>query len=72
MKIKETKELKNKSKEELKTLLEQIKEELFNLVLSHNLRKLKNTRLIFNKRKDMARILTTLHGKELSNEETRR
>lgn len=72
MKIKEIKQLKDKSKEELKTLLEQIREELFNLLLSHNLKKLKNTRLIFNKRKDIARIMTILQGKELNNEKAGR
>lgn len=64
MKIKEIKELKNKTKEELDILLKQVKDELFNLFQEHNLRKLKNTRSIFSKRKDIARILTVISEKK--------
>lgn len=64
MKIKEKKELQQKSIKELKLLLQQVKEELFRLRLEKFQKKLKNTSSIFQKRKDIARILTILKEKE--------
>lgn len=64
MKIKEKKELRQKSINELRLLLQQVKEELFSLRLEKVQKKLKNTSSIFQKRKDIARILTILKEKE--------
>lgn len=68
MKTKDKKELKVKTIDELKNLLKQVREELFNLKIENSRKKLKNTSLIYQKRKDKARILTTLREKELSDE----
>lgn len=64
MKIKEKKDLKTKSEKELKVMLKDLKDEIFKLKQELSLKKLKNTRQIFQKRKDIARILTILKEKE--------
>lgn len=68
MKIKEKKDLQQKSVNELRLLLKQVKEELFSLRLEKVQKKLKNTSSIFQKRKDIARILTILKEKEFKHE----
>lgn len=58
-----------------KTQVQKAREELFQLKLDHSMRKLKNTRSLFLKRKEIARLLTTMHksvrqaqdGKEVTN-----
>ena len=69
MKIKEKKDLQQKSINELRLLLKQVKEELFSLRLEKVQKKLKNTSSIFQKRKNIARILTILKEKEFKHEE---
>ncbi|MBI2074391.1 MAG: 50S ribosomal protein L29 [Candidatus Levybacteria bacterium] len=64
MKTKVKKELHTKTIEELKSLVNQTREELSNLKLEKVRKKLKNTSSILQKRKDMARILTILNEKE--------
>lgn len=64
MKIKEKKDLQQKSINELRLLLKQVKEELFSLSLEKVQKKLKNTSSISQKRKNIARILTILKEKE--------
>lgn len=68
MKKNQVKELRGKKKEELIRLLQDSKNELVTLRLDNATRKLKNTRAIFHKRKDIAKILTTMKEKEFINE----
>lgn len=68
MKTKEKKELHAKSKEELTNMLKTIEGEVLNLQLEHAQRKLKNTRLLFMKKKDIAIIKTVINGLEDTNE----
>lgn len=65
MKTKDKKELYSKTIEELKNILKITKEEIFKLKLENFQKKLKNTSSISVKRKDLAKILTILRGKEL-------
>jgi large subunit ribosomal protein L29 len=65
MKKKEKKEFFAKTIQELRKLLEEKKEELFQLSQELAQGKLKNTRSVFHKKKDIARILTILREKEL-------
>ncbi|MBI4097180.1 MAG: 50S ribosomal protein L29 [Candidatus Levybacteria bacterium] len=67
MKTKDVKELHTKSKEELKKMLTEAKDALFSYQMDHQQMKLKNTRSLSMKRKDIARIASILRGKELSN-----
>ena len=59
------KEIIGKSEKELKDLLEEKRQDLFKLNLDNKQNKLKNTRSIFNTRKEIARILTLIREKEL-------
>lgn len=68
MKSKGKKELHTKTVKELQQLLNEIKQEIFKFKLELSKKKLKNVRSIFEKRKDMARVLTILKEKELVNE----
>lgn len=63
---KKVNEIANKDQNELKSLLAQKKEELFNLKIDNQQNKLKNSRSIFNTRKEIARILTLIREKELA------
>lgn len=63
---KDLKEIYSKSEKELKELLENKREEFFKLNLDNKQNKLKNTRSIFNTRKEIARILTLIREKELA------
>ncbi len=63
MKLREWKEIKNYSKEELIAKLESIQRNLFELKLKNRMLKLKNTKEIKNLRKDIARIKTLLWQK---------
>jgi ribosomal protein L29 len=66
MKTKEKKELFAKTETELRKLLKEAKGALLDLMLDLQQNKLKNTRLIFWKRKEIALIKTALKEKELS------
>lgn len=60
------KEISGKNEKELKDLLKEKRDELSNLKLDNKQNKLKNTRSIFNVRKDISRILTVLKERELA------
>lgn len=60
------KEIIGKSEKELKDLLKQQREELFKLNMDNKQNKLKNTRSIFNLRKDIRRTLTLIREKQLT------
>jgi ribosomal protein L29 len=66
MKTKEKKELFTKTDKELRKALKEAKAALLDLMLDLGQNKLKNTRLIFWKRKEIALIKTALKEKELS------
>lgn len=70
MKSKTKKEFKDKTKEELQKILEETREELFSLKMQKAQKKLKNERLLFIKRKDIARILSFIKEKEFNDEST--
>ncbi|RJQ38715.1 50S ribosomal protein L29 [Candidatus Microgenomates bacterium] len=65
MKTKQKKELHAKTIQEIKVLLKEAKEEMFSLKLEKVQRKLKNLRSIFEKRKNIAKMLTILREKEI-------
>lgn len=60
------KEVIGKSENELKSLLKEQRAELFKLNMDNKQNKLKNTRSIFNLRKDISRTLTLIKEKELT------
>lgn len=60
------KEISGKDDKELKDLLKEKRDALVNLRLDNKLNKLKNTRSIFNTRKDIKRILTLIRERELA------
>lgn len=64
MKLKDKKQLFERQEKELIKDLKQAKEALFNLKLEKSQNKLKNTKSIFWKRKEIAWILTILKEKE--------
>lgn len=63
---KDLKEIVLKTEKELRDLVKEKREELFHLNLDVRQNKLKNTRSIFNTRKEIARILTLIREKELA------
>lgn len=67
MKSKDRKDIFIKSEKELTKLLNEAKDSLFNLRMDLSQNKLKNTSSIFNKRNEIALILTAIKEKELSN-----
>ena len=69
MKSKDKKELFAKSEKELRKGLKEAREALFTLNLDNRQNKLKNTRQIFWKKKEIAFILTALKEKEIANAE---
>ncbi len=64
MKSKDIKELHSKAELELKKLLKEAKSALLSLKLDKEQNKLKNTRELFNKRKEIAVLKTILKEKE--------
>lgn len=62
------KDIKNKSLIELKTLLKDLKLELTKLRLDMISKKIKNVHSLSLKRKEIARVLTLVHEKELAEE----
>ncbi|OGH03036.1 MAG: 50S ribosomal protein L29 [Candidatus Levybacteria bacterium RIFCSPHIGHO2_01_FULL_37_17] len=67
MKNKDKKDLFTKSEIELSKLLKDARDNLFNLRLDLSQNKLKNTKSVFLKRKEISLILTALREKELEN-----
>ncbi len=67
MKNKDRKDIFTKTDKELKKLLMDAKDSLFNLRIDLSQNKLKNTTSIMLKRKEIALILTALRQKELEN-----
>ncbi|MEK7451188.1 MAG: 50S ribosomal protein L29 [Patescibacteria group bacterium] len=65
MKTKDKQALHTKTIAELKKLLQDLKSALFSLSLDKTQNKLKNTRSIYLKRKEVAQIATVLREKEL-------
>lgn len=61
-----TKDIAGKDEKELKNLLKEKRKDLFDLNLENKQNKLKNTRSIFNTKKEIAKILTLIREKELS------
>ena len=66
MKTKDKKEIFTKSDKELRKALKEAKAALLDLMFDLKLNNLKNSRLIFLKRKEIALIKTALKEKELS------
>ena len=66
MKAKDKKELFTRSEKELRKVLKEARDALFNLGLENKQNKLKNTRQIFWKKKEIAWVLTALKEKELA------
>lgn len=64
MKIKEIKDLQTKTVDELKKLLSEARDALVEIKLSHQQNKLKDTRSIFNTRKQIAVLKTIMQGKK--------
>lgn len=62
-------ELAGKKTDELLKLLHDAKNTLFSMRLDHVQQKLKNTRSLFHKRKEIARIITKMREKELIHHE---
>jgi len=67
MKKKDKKLIQEKSLDELKVSLKEARNILFTLKIEKSQNKLKNTRSLFHKRKEIARILTAIKGKEFLN-----
>lgn len=65
---KNLKEINSKTDKEIQDLLSEKRAEIYKLNLDNKQNKLKNTRSIFNTRKDIARLLTVIREKELLNE----
>jgi ribosomal protein L29 len=66
MKLKDKKELFTKSEKELKKMLSVAREDLFKFNMELSQRKLKNTRQIFWKKKEIALVLTALTEGQLA------
>lgn len=65
MKKNDKKKIQEKDKSELQTMLLEAKNTLLSMRLDFSMGKIKNTRALFEKRKEIARILTFLREKEL-------
>lgn len=64
MKKKDMQILRNKDANEFRRMIDEAKKELFKLKLDLSMQKLKNTRAVFEKRKDIARLFTLLEEKK--------
>ncbi len=64
MKRNDVKDLANKQPDELRKLLVQTRKDLFDIQMDMKLGKVKNTRSLFWKRKEIAYILTQIQRKE--------
>lgn len=65
MKKNELIQIKGLSIKELKDKAKSLKDEIANLSLDKNMKKLKDTKSVFKKRKDLAQVLTVLRQKEM-------
>lgn len=65
MKKNEFVQIKGLDLKELKTKASGLREEIANLVLDKNMKKLKDKKSIFKKKKDLAQVLTVVRQKEL-------
>lgn len=68
---KDIKDISSKTEKDLKDLLKTKREDLFKLNLDNKQNKLKNTRIIFITRKEIARVMTLIKEKELIAEEAK-
>ncbi len=66
MKKNDKAEILSRDLKDLRKLVKEKKDELFNLVLDNSQFKLKNNRQIFHTKKDIARILSAIREKELA------
>ncbi len=66
MKTKEKKELFSKTVKELRVILKEAREAVIDLNMDKSQHKLKNERQIFNKKKDIARMLTAIKEREFA------
>ena len=65
MKKNEFVQIKGLDLKELNIKIKVLREEIANLVLDKNMKKLKDLKMIFKKRKELAQILTVVRQKEL-------
>lgn len=65
MKTKEKKDLHTKTIKELRTMLKNARDAVFEAKIEKSQNKLKNTRAIFLKRKEIAQILSIIKEKEI-------
>ncbi|MBI2032081.1 MAG: 50S ribosomal protein L29 [Candidatus Levybacteria bacterium] len=65
MKTKEKKEVFSKDIKELKNRLKEAREQLFEMRMDFSQNKLKNSRQLFFKRREIAQIMTVIREKEL-------
>lgn len=68
---KDIKDISSKTEKDLRDLLKSKREDLFKLNLDNKQNKLKNTRVIFNTRKEIARVMTLIREKQLIAEEVK-
>lgn len=66
MKTKEKKEVFSKDISELKNRLKEAREQLFEMRMDFSQNKLKNSRQLFFKRREIAQIMTVIREKELA------
>jgi ribosomal protein L29 len=72
MKSKDKKELHRKDIKELRNLVTQLRDELAGLRMDKTQNKLKNTSMLFIKRKEVAQMLTIMRAKELADIEAKK
>lgn len=65
MKRGEFTQIKGLSAKELVDRVRQLKKEIADLTIDKNMKKLKDTKAVFKKRKDLAQVLTVLQQKQL-------
>ncbi len=65
---KDIKDISSRTEKDLRDLLKTKREDLFKLNLDNKQNKLKNTRIIFNTRKEIARVMTLIKEKQLAEE----
>lgn len=68
MKKTEFAQIKGADNKELMLKAKTLREELANLVMDKNMKKLKDSRVVFKKRKELAQILTVLKQKQMLKE----
>lgn len=66
MKLKEKKNLVTKSMTEIRAMVQEARKELLTMRLDFSQNKLKNTRSLSNKRRDIAQMLSILHIQEMT------